>query len=385
MAMNRILFLVPHPIDDPAYRYRVQQFIPYLTNAGYECTVSPFSSGALFRALRSRGKLATKGAHTLYCTARRIKRLAYLQQFDLIVIHREVFPFFTPVFEKWVLSRNPRVIFTFDDAIHTGHHEVSDLNHPFLYRFKYGRGVNEVLTRSLHVIAGNRILADYARRFNSNVTVIPTVVDCSQYSYKPKCGNERGPVTVGWIGSRTTVRYLPAIEPALKRLAEENPGKVRFSFLGCPEYKPNLPNVTSLPFTVDAELSYLRTLDIGIMPLPDTEWTRGKCAFKAIQYMGMGIPTVASPVGITSDLIAHNVNGLLATSVEEWFQALNLLVNDSNIRVKFSLEARRTIERSYSLQVWGPRLASLFDQLCSDRPTADRPTADGYASMAASS
>ena len=307
-------------------------------------------------------------------------RLAYLQQFDLIVIHREVFPFFTPTVEKWVLKRSPRVIFSFDDAIHTGHHEVGDLNHPLLYRFKYGSGINEVLRRSLHVIAGNRILADYAKQFNSNVTIIPTVVDCSQYSYKPKCGSEGEPVTVGWIGSRTTACYLPAIEPALQRLAKENPGKVRFNFLGHPEYRPNLPNVTSLAFTLDAELSYLRSLDIGIMPLPDTEWTRGKCAFKAIQYMGMGIPTVASPVGITSDLIRHNVNGLLATSNEEWFQALNLLVTDSNIRAKFSLEARRTIEESYSLQVWGPRLTSLFDQVCSERPKVD-----GYPSMAASS
>lgn len=378
--MSRILFLVPHPIDDPAYRYRVQQFIPYLTSAGYKCTVSPFSSGTLFRALRSRGQLATKVSHTLYCTARRLQRLAYLQQFDLIVIHREVFPFFTPVLEKWVLSRNPKVIFSFDDAIHAGHHEVAYLNHPLLYRFKYGSGVNEVLRRSLHVIAGNRILADYAKQFNSNVTIIPTVVDCSQYLYKPKSGNEKGPITVGWIGSRTTACYLPAIEPALKRLAEKNPGKVRFCFLGHPEYKPDLPNVTSLPFTLGAELDYLRTLDIGIMPLPNTEWTRGKCAFKAIQYMGMGIPTVASPVGITSDLIMHNVNGQLATSVEEWFQALNLLVNDSDIRMKFSLGARRTVEQSYSLQVWGPRLALLFDELCRERPAVG-----GYHSMAASS
>jgi glycosyltransferase involved in cell wall biosynthesis len=104
------------------------------------------------------------------------------------------------------------------------------------------------------------------------------------------------------------------------------------------------------------------------MPLPDTEWTRGKCAFKAIQYMGMGIPTVASPIGITSDLIRHNVNGLLANSVNEWFDALNLLVNDADLRRRLSVNARQTVEESYSLQVWGPRLASLFDQLSNIQP-----------------
>jgi glycosyltransferase involved in cell wall biosynthesis len=203
------------------------------------------------------------------------------------------------------------------------------------------------------------------------VTIIPTVVDCSQYSYKPIAENETRPITVGWIGSRTTACYLPAIEPALKRLAEANPGRIRFCFFGHPEYKPDLPNVSSLPFQLDAELDYLRSLDIGIMPLPDTEWTRGKCAFKAIQYMGMGVPTVASPVGITSDLIVHNVNGLLATSVEEWFQSLNLLVRDAALRRRLSLEARRTVERAYSLQVWGPRLASLFDQVSGTESVVD--------------
>jgi len=377
--MSSVLFLVPHPVYEAGYRYRVRQFLPYLEGAGFRCTVSPFSTGQLFRALPRHGQLGTKVFHTLYCTARRMKRLAYLSQFDLIVIHREVFPFFTPIMEKWVLRRHPKVIFSFDDAIHAGHHDVSMLNHPLLYRFKYGRGVDEILRRSTHIIAGNRILADYATKFNSAVSIIPTVVDCSQYSFKPVT-EKGGPISIGWIGSRTTACYLPAIEPALTRLAHANPGRVRFSFLGYPEYKPDVPNVSSLPFQLDTEMDYLRSLDIGIMPLPDTEWTRGKCAFKAIQYMGMGIPTVASPVGITSDLIEHNVNGLLATSVEDWFQALNLLVNDASIRRRLSLEARRTIEQSYSLQVWGPRLASLFDQLCTERPAVD-----GYHSMAASS
>jgi glycosyltransferase involved in cell wall biosynthesis len=371
MRKRKILFLVPHPVDDSGYRYRVQQFLPYLEGVGYKCTVYPFSTRRLFQALQSKGHLITKVLQTLYCAARRTARLAYLSQFDVVVIHREVFPFFVPALEKWVLRRHPKVIFSFDDAIYAGHHDVSNLNHPLLYRFKYGHGVNEILRRSRHIIAGNRILADYARKFNSHVSIVPTVVDCSQYSYKPVMANGKRPITVGWIGSRTTVCYLSEIEPALKRLSEVNPGRVRFCFFGHPEYQVDLPNFSSLPFRLEAELDYLRSLDIGIMPLPDTEWTRGKCAFKAIQYMGMGIPTVASPVGMTTDLIRHNVNGLLAPSVEDWFHALNLLVNDADLRRRLSLNARRTVEESYSLQVWGPRLASLLCQLPGEEPVVD--------------
>ena len=161
---RKILFLVAHPVEDASCRYRVHQFVPLLERAGYACTVSAFSTPQLFRSLRSKRRLGTKLAHTLYCTARRLFRIAYLNRFDLILIHREVFPFFTPRWEQWVLRHSEKVIFSFDDALFAGHDDVSALNHPLLYHLKYGRGVDEVLRRSRLVIAGNRFLADYARQ-----------------------------------------------------------------------------------------------------------------------------------------------------------------------------------------------------------------------------
>lgn len=357
----KILFLVAHPLEDAGCRYRVYQFIPYLQNAGHTCTVWPFSTLQLFRALRSRGHLANKALHTVYCSLRRMVRLAAVSRFDLVVIHREAFPFLTPVIEKLVFRRHPKVIFSFDDAVYAGHEDVSELNHPILYRLKYGPAINAVFPRSLHVLAGNRILADYARQFSSRVSIIPTVVDCERYTYQPPAREHR-PLTVGWMGSRSTASYLSMVEPALKWLAQANAGKVRFRFFGCPEYRVDVPGCESLPFGLASEIADLHSLDIGVMPLPDTEWTRGKCAFKAIQYMASGVATVASPVGITGDLLVHNVNGLLATSTEEWFQALNLLVNDFDARSRLAWRARRTIEESYSLQIWGPKMVSLLEQ-----------------------
>jgi hypothetical protein len=195
--------VVPHPVD-AGYRYRVEQFLPYLESAGYKCTVYPFSTRRLYQALQSRGHLVTKILQTLYCAARRVVRLANLSQFDLVVIHREAFPFFVPTVEKWILRRHPRVIFSFDDATYSGHHDPSKLNHPLLYRFKYGQGVNEVLRRSLHIIAGNRILADYAKELNSNVSVVPTVVDCSRFLY-----GERGPAHHGRLDWQSYDCLLP--------------------------------------------------------------------------------------------------------------------------------------------------------------------------------
>lgn len=361
--MKKVLFLLAHPIEDAGCRYRVYQFIPYLQSAGYECEVAPFSTKNLFLALRRRGHFLSKTLHTIYCSARRLLQLARVAQFDLVVIHREAFPFLTPALESVVLRRSKKVMFSFDDAIYAGHQDVAGLNHPFLYRLKYGRGVDEILRRCVHVIAGNRILGDYARTFNPNVTVIPTVVDCDYYRYREPQGADEHPITVGWMGSRSTVSYLRFVEPALKTISMRYAGKVRFRFFGHPDYKPGLPASESLPFRIESEIADLHTLDIGIMPMPDTPWTRGKCAFKAIQYMATGPVAVASPVGVTTDLIEHNVNGLLARTVDEWFDSLCTLVEDAALRRRLSLRARRTIEDSYSVQFWSPTFVSVFDDL----------------------
>lgn len=364
----KILFLVAHPIEDASVRYRVHQFLPYLESEGHECTVWPFATARLFHALRSKGQICTKVFETLRCAARRIIRLSQLSHFDLVVIHREAFPFLTPLLEKWILLRHPKVIFSFDDAVYAGHDDVSTLNHPLLYRLKYGRGVDAVLRGSRHVIAGNRILADYARQFNPRVSIVPTVVDCVRYPYKPAPADGQ-PVTVGWVGSRSTAPYLSAVESALQRLARENPGRVRFRFFGCPEYQVDVAGFESLPFRLATEVADLHSIDIGIMPMPDTAWTRGKCAFKAIQYMAAGIPAVASPVGVTTEIIQHEVNGLVADSSEDWFRALDRLVNDGELRRRLALQARQTVEASYSLQLWGPRLAGLLDSVGGPRAT----------------
>ena len=361
-AKPKILFLMAHPIEDASCRYRVHQFVPAFERAGYDCVTSSFSTPELFRVLRSKGHLATKALHTLFCTVRRVLRLARLSSFDLIVIHRETFPFLTPLFERAVLMNHPRVIFSFDDAIHAGHDDVSVLNHPALYRLKYGRGVDEVLCRSTLVIAGNRVLADYARQFNERVSMIPTVIDCEKFCYCPP-RSDRKLLTIGWMGSRSTVSYLKPMEPVLRRLAKAHPGRVRFRFFGCPDYRPDIPWSESLAFNLQTEISDLNSFDIGLMPMPDTDWTRGKCAFKAIQYMALGIPAVAAPVGATTDLIHHNENGLLAATADEWYHALDLLINDIELRRRLAAAGRRTIEESYSLQVWGPRMVSMCDDL----------------------
>lgn len=365
--MPTILFLTAYPEEDASCRYRVHQFLPYLEQAGYECSVAPFASKNLFRLLKTRRGLAMKASEVLRCSARRFSTLRDVCSYDIVVIHREAFPFFAPLVENLVLRRakrsrrRTRVIFSFDDAIYAGHENVSTLSHPLLYRWKHGRGYDEVIRRADHVIAGNRILAQYASRLNASTSVIPTVVNCSTYQARTSIADS--PVTIGWMGSRTTAPYLRIIEPALREIARKHGDRVRFRFVGCPEYRLDIRNFASVPFRLEAELEELQRFDIGLMPLPDNAWTRGKCAFKAIQYMASGVATVASPVGITPDLVRDGVNGFLASSPKDWFGALDHLVSDVSLRIQIAREARKLIETGYSLEVWAPRMVRLLDQL----------------------
>lgn len=361
--MKKLLCLTPYPIDSGSDRYRVYQFLPYLERSGYATTVRPFATRALFRAMRSSGRLQVKVLHTIFSSARRLLDVASLHRYDLVFVHREAFPFFTPLVERMAAQRHPRIIFSFDDAIYAGHEDTSDLPHPLLYRLKHGDGVREVVRRSAHVIAGCETLAAYARQFNEHVTIIPTVVDVEHYAYQPPKPRQVEPITIGWWGSWSTAPYLKIVEGAFRRLSAVHQDRVRFVFGGVSEYKTDLPNAQVVPFSLESEIQELGKFDVGIMPMPDTAWTRGKCAFKAIQYMARGIPAVVSPVGMSSDVVQHGVNGFWARDEQEWFDCLDQLIRNEDLRRSFSLAGRRTVEQKYSLQIWGPRLPKLFDEI----------------------
>jgi glycosyltransferase involved in cell wall biosynthesis len=362
----RVLFLVHHPIDDGSSRYRVYQFLPLLERSGFDCEVRPFSTPRLFKAIREGGSLAAKLLPTLSCTFRRALDIRQAADFDLVVIHREAFPFFAPFAERMVLRRQPKVVFGLDDAIYVGHDRKIH-HYSWLYKFKYGSGLNEILERSQLVMAGSQVIAEHVLQYNRNVVVIPTVVDLDKCPYKLPEERLDGILTVGWYGSDSTSPYLRHILPGLLRLADANPGRVRFRFFGDRRLDLPLPSTEVLPFRLEAEIQDLQSIDIGIMPIPDTEWTRAKCAFKAIQYMALGIPSVVSPIGMSADLVRNGANGLYASSAEEWFSQLHRLVNDIHLRRKLAIAGRRTIEDHYSLQKWGPCFADCLRAVHEDR------------------
>ena len=230
---------------------------------------------------------------------------------------------------------------------------------------------------SAHVIAGNEYLANYARRRNRRVTVLPTVVDTELYDgagpfprprvdsaarpiSKPVVGRVVGPV-VGWIGSHSTAQYLDLIAPALQRLTRRRRFVFRVIGAGRNVHIPGV-EVENRPWAMETEIRDFRDLDIGVYPIHDDEWARGKCAFKAIQYMAAGAPCVSSPVGMTTEVIRNGVNGFLAASTEDWVQCLDLLLEDASLRERLARAGRITVEEKYSLKAHAPRLADVLEE-----------------------
>jgi glycosyltransferase involved in cell wall biosynthesis len=204
-------------------------------------------------------------------------------------------------------------------------------------------------------LCGNRYLQDYAARYCANTMIMPTVVDTGIYRPAESRGNR--PVTIGWIGSPTTWPYVQAVLPVLERVAERHGARIRIVGAGAVATSESAL-VDFVEWDEAAEVSEVQAMDIGVMPLPDEDWARGKCGYKLIQYMACGLPVVASPVGVNSEIVTEGVNGLLARTDAEWESALTALIADP-ARAKAMGEAGRSrVVVDYSLATHGPRFAA---------------------------
>lgn len=351
----RVLFVVPHPPEGASGRFRVLQYLPWLTQQGLDCEVRPFMSRALYHLLYLPARLPQKLGLAGLALVRRCADLVRAARADLVVVHREAWPLGTALPERAIARLCPAMVFDFDDAIYLNRASAANAWARFL---RNGAKTAAVIRLSAHVVAGNQVLAAYARRFHPRVSVIPTPVDTDRYRPRPTAHHSPR-LVIGWIGSPTTADYLALLQRPLAELAARYP-HLEIQIVGAGRQQLSLPNIRMVPWDLEGERDCLHRFDIGLMPMPDDEWARGKCAFKALLYMSAGLPVVASPVGVNSEIVREGVNGFLATTQEDWVNRLSQLVEDEALRQRMGGAGRAIAEQEYSLTVQGPRLLQVL-------------------------
>ena len=350
---RRLLLLTRHGALGSSSRLRLMAYQPWLEQAGFRVEVSPLFDDAYLQSLYSTGR-AQRG-NVLQAYLRRLRTLFTLRDYGLLWIEKELFPFLPGSVDQLLQHLGAPYVVDYDDA--TFHRY--DQHRSVVVRVLLGRRLIPLLRGASLVTAGNAYLADYARRAGAaDVREFPTVVDIADYAVDsaPK-GDE---VRVGWIGSPSTAQYLGLVRGPLRQLAAELP--VRLVVIGAREIpKMDVP-VEFHDWSADRESALLGTLHLGIMPLRDGPWERGKCGYKLIQYMACGKPVIASPVGV-NPVIATPAVGLLAADESEWLTALRTLASDLALRRKLGRAGRKVVETDYSLQTRGPQLAKQLAQL----------------------
>ena len=361
----RITYFSKSSVIGPSSRYRVFQFLPHLQALGIGCDVNPLFGEVYFSILKVQPPalaLLLKIPYVFACFIKRLLALVTLGGRDLIVIEGQLFPYAPPLVERLLRWCGYRMVIEMDDAIYlTRGHE---------------RKIPALLAMAHGAVVGNEQLASYARQFAPQVWVVPTVVDTDRFLPKqPSVGPPRDPtqdtITLVWMGLAYNLAYLDVLAPAIRALQTRFHLRLRVVCSRPPKLEG--VNVEFRVWNMDREVADLQDAAIGVVPLNDTAWARGKCGLKLLQYMAVGLPAIASPVGVNRDVIMTGHNGFLAATTQEWYDCLESLCRQPQLRQDIGLAARRTVEERYSLSVWGPRLADLYQALVQDEPI---PSAD---------
>lgn len=349
----KILLLTRYGPLGASSRLRAYQYLPYLRSQGFRITALPFFGDSyqedLYAGRRRWGRIAA--AYLL-----RFLRLARSPRFDLVWIEYELFPWLPASAERLLARVRIPYVVDYDDAIYHRY----QLHPSWVVRLLLGKKIDVVMRRASTVIVGNKYLGERARAAGARrIECLPTVVDLDRY---PTTSPRDGPVfTIGWIGSPSTVRYLSLIGPVLADFCRAS--KARLVVVGSREVTLEGVSAEFRPWSEATEVEDILRFDVGIMPLPDEPWERGKCGYKLIQYMACARPVIASPVGANREIVEQGVNGFLASTDQEWRSALETLRAAPDLRARLGEAGRQKVEASYCTRVTAPLLATILKRV----------------------
>ena len=349
----KILILPRYEPQGASSRYRFYQYIPYLNAQGWDVTVKPLLSNNYIRSLYDKTPLPVSEIIQGYF--KRIIQILNKNNFDLIWLQQELFPWIPSVFENILVRGNIKIVADYDDAFFHRY----DQNNSFFIRNLLKNKIDSVMEYADMVLAGNNYLLERAKLTNRNVKLFPTVVDINKFKNSNPIKDDV--FTIGWIGSPGTANYLKIIEDALKEVSLDK--DIRINLIGANKIKINSVSINYIKWDENTEVEEISKFDVGIMPLPDNSWERGKCGLKLIQYLSCNLPVIGSPVGVNREIIINGVNGFQANSTDEWIKYIRLLKDDKELMLKMGKNGRRFVEEKYSLQRNVVKLIDYFNEL----------------------
>jgi glycosyltransferase involved in cell wall biosynthesis len=348
----RILALPRYGRLGASSRLRTFQYLPWLRRAGIDVQVQCLFEDEYVRSIYI-NKIAWRSI--IFGYLKRVSALLASRSFDAVFVEKEALPWISSAIELGLLPRRVRLVLDYDDAVF---HRYDNHRLPMVRRLLGGK-LDELMRRADLVTVGNDYLGSRATAAGSvRVERLPTVIDLDRYVLSQTISKDEREIVVGWIGSPSTAGYLRQISGVMSDLSRRY--RIQCVAIGSrPDQLIGTPFV-SAPWHEDTEVASIRGFDIGIMPLPDAPWERGKCGYKLIQYMACGLPVVASRVGANHDIVNSGENGFLAEGDGEWTGAIERLILDTSLRARMGAAGRRRVEDEFCLQVQGPRLAHLL-------------------------
>jgi glycosyltransferase involved in cell wall biosynthesis len=367
----KVLALAPYPEQAASTRFRIAQFIPLLRQHGIVCELKPFISNEQFARLYHKDRLGRNALGLVLAAAARTVELLSARQWDVVFIQREAALVGPPWFERMIANvfRKP-IVLDLDDPLWI--HYTSPVYGRLGSRLRCLNKTGELIRRAAHVVCGNDLIAAHVSRMGMPASVLPTIVDTRKFAPQASRQPVRPPV-IGWIGTHTTLPYLEAIMPALEKLAHQHAFKLKV-IGGGRAVQVRGVDVDTSDWSLGREVEDFRSLDIGLYPLTDDEWSRGKSGFKAVQYLCCGVPFVASPVGVVKEIAEQSKAALLASSTDEWVAALDRLLTDQALRAEMRRAGREFALRRYRFEDQAARLSEILFAAagCADGATAAR-------------
>ena len=343
---KKVLFICLHrPGRSPSQRYRFEQYLSFLRSENFECFHRFLLNERNDKVYYSEGKYFQKGLILIKSILILIYQ-SFFKKYDLVYVQREAIMLGSSFFER-KFAKKSKLIYDFDDAIWKPQIGEIKSKNKLLFFLKRPSKTTEIIKASHMVFAGNEYLANFALNNSKNVKIIPTTIDTNIYKVAQKKDNPR--VCIGWTGSFSTIIHLEYILEALIKVKEKYKDKVYFKIIGDETFVNKTLGIQGIAWNESTEVADLEEIDIGIMPLPDDDWTKGKCGAKGLQYMAAGISTILSPVGVNTDIVEEGVSGYFATTQKEWVEKLSLLIDSPSLRKQIGLEGRKVVEKNYSV------------------------------------